>query len=59
MRWMNMIEKKTWKEKYDIKDEYFTPEMFLNGLPEERCSEIQQMLYHMAKKIEKLEKKVG
>lgn len=40
---------KDWKKEKDIKIK--SKDEFLNGVPYENCSEIQQMLYHTGTKI--------
>ena len=56
---MNMINKKTWKETYKLSEEHeFDPAAFLNGMKINECSQIQQMLYLMGKKIVELESRI-
>ena len=55
---MNMIrQKKTWKEKYNLSDK-IEPSNILNGMKVDECSQIQQMVYHLAEKIKSLEDRI-
>jgi hypothetical protein len=47
--------KKPWKEKEEIID---NKDDFLNGLPFEEVSDMQQMLYILYKKIEELDDRI-
>lgn len=56
---METIKKKTWKEKYELSEDHeFDPAAFLNGVDVEECSQIQQMVYYLAKKSKELSDKI-